>query len=89
MNKESNSEKSQVNNFDDSQGQISIHHDTLFLFSNVAVYSCECLLQLIGLYGELRRLVRTHWLRIIARSSQEFDRSILMKTFHEMVFGYL
>ena len=88
MNKESNLEKSQVNNFDDSQDQIGIHHDTLFLFLNLAVYSCGYLLQLSGVDGGLCQLVRTRLLKIITKSSQGSDQSILMKTFHKMVFCY-
>ena len=44
MNIESNLKKSQENNFDDSQGQINNHLDTLFLFSILVLYNCVCLI---------------------------------------------
>ena len=68
MSKESNLEKSPGNNFDDSQGRIGIHHGTLFLFWNPAVCSYGCSILLACADGELRLLVRTHWLRKVARS---------------------
>lgn len=88
MNKENNLEKWLANNFNDIQDQIGIHHDTLFLFSNLVIYSCGCLILSIYLDGGLGRLVGTHSLRIIGLLSQGFDRSISLKTSHQMAFRY-